>query len=64
MTATEPKRSEDESRARRLLATGAVVSIFGISVGSMVAHTLGGVILVVGWAFFLYGLHAFGRAGA
>jgi hypothetical protein len=65
--ATEPLPEAPRSlepRARRLLAVGSVVTTLGIAIAGTVERTAGGIVVVVGWAFIIYGIHAFGRAGS
>ena len=52
-----------EPKARRALLTAAGASALGLVVAGTVSPVAGGVILVAGWAGFLYALHSFGRAG-
>ena len=53
-----------EKRAQRILLTAASISAVGVAVAGTVSRVAGGVIVVAGWLAFLYGLHAFGRAGS
>jgi hypothetical protein len=49
--------------ARRVLLSAAVVSAIGVGVAGSASPVGGGVILVLGWIAFVYGLHTFGRSG-
>jgi hypothetical protein len=53
-----------ELRARRLLAIGSVLTAVGIAISGSYERTAGGIIVVVGWALVVYGIHSFGRAGS
>jgi hypothetical protein len=64
MEAQAPAPRSLEQRARALLAAGSVVTTVGIAIAGTVERTGGGIIVVVGWAFIIYGIHSFGRAGS
>jgi len=49
---------------RRLLAAGALLSATGVVVSATAHQTIGGFVVVAGWALALYGIHAFGRRGS
>ncbi|MDB4996845.1 MAG: hypothetical protein JWM74_4277 [Myxococcaceae bacterium] len=59
-----PEGRSLEQRARRLLVVGSVVTTLGIAIAGTVERTAGGIVVVVGWALVIYGIHAFGRAGS
>lgn len=50
-------------RAKRLFAAAAGVIALGIAVAATAERTLGGGILLAGWALGLVALHRLGRAG-
>ena len=63
-TSSRSSNRSPELRARRLLAWGAVLTAVGIAIAGSIERSAGGVIVVVGWALVVYGIHAFGRAGS
>ena len=65
-----------EQAPRRLLWAGAAVTVLGVAIagtapivgtdGASRTHaqqTLGGIVVVVGWALLAWGIHRFGRSG-
>lgn len=52
-----------ETHARRLLVGSSALITLGLFVAGTVARVGGGVVLLVGLAAGVYGLHAFGRLG-
>jgi hypothetical protein len=48
----------------RAMLAGAASSCVGILVAASGSGTAGGILVVLGWAVFVYGIHRFGRAGA
>lgn len=52
-----------ETHARRLLVGSCALITLGLFVAGTVARVGGGVVLLVGLASGVYGLHAFGRLG-
>ena len=52
-----------ETTKRRYLGAAALV-ILGLAVAGSVDRTTGGVILILGWAAGILGLHRLGRAGS
>lgn len=52
-----------EPKARKALMMAAGVSALGLVIAGTASPVVGGVIVVLGWAAFLYALHSFGRAG-
>jgi hypothetical protein len=60
---------------RQLVAAGAVVTVLGIAIAgtapvlgtegssrTLAQQTVGGVVVVLGWALLAWAIHAFGRA--
>jgi hypothetical protein len=56
----DPRRT---SRARNLVASGAMVSAVGIGLAGSASQDVGGVILAFGWVVLVAGIHTFGRLG-
>lgn len=55
--------SQAEPKARRALAVGLALTLFGLAVVATGSKVLGGPILVIGWVALVYGVHSFGRLG-
>ncbi len=61
MTSAPPA---DLVRARRMLASGAVIMVAGLGVAGTASRAIGGYVVVLGWLLFVAAIHAFGRTGA
>ena len=57
-------RSSPDARARQMLLMAGGISALGVAIAGTLSRVAGGVVVVVGWLAFLYGLHAFGRTGS
>jgi hypothetical protein len=54
--------NDESRRARQLLVAGAALCAIGLGIAGTVSPTLGGTLLVAGWALLAYAIHRFGRS--